>query len=256
MLTTYSAMTSALAMTSVLRSTRKLARGIYVLALLAPATATAKPSVALTMPSQIDASAPIEYAYTASKVPRQAKLVIQRQMGTAGHFGTVATLAHRHAGSGTLPALALGQYRVRIAAIEHGKVIAQRPERVYVFGTVVFSVLFDTEVGTTTTPTNSFSYAFEAGFVTSATSVADVSAADSTCRSVHIDWVNSANGTTSLIQESRDPVSASAGRYEISSVEGVVTPGESWAISVAPTPPTSITTFWVNGSASCYSTST
>ena len=251
------------------RGVRRIGGGLAVL-LLVPSIAVAKPTVSLTLPAA-SARAPVRYSYTSSNVPSAAKLVIQRQVGTAKQFRTVATLA-RARGSGTLPALDLGRYKLRIAAIERRRVkrrlravlLVQRQKTLTVFGTVTFSILFKQEERTFTTPTRSFSYIFTEGNVREVTNMLTIDSKVNTCRSVHVDWVSHNHyrererepetGVVSVIQESRDPVTGSADQDEIGAVDAVVTPGRSWGVNVS-SGGLNYLDFYVNGTASCYSRS-
>lgn len=238
------------------------------LGVLAPA-ASAKPKVALTLPDA-DAGASIAYSYATSGVPARAKLVLQRQIGTALHFKTVATLAHVPSGSGTLPGLDLGRYKLRVAVITRKRigrrsrsvVTTQQKQTLSVYGTVPFTILFRESPETFAMPTRSFSYVFSE----SASTLEQVTTIDgkrNRCRSVHLDWVvgssyysgdPDASGTISLVQESRDAVTDTTGWNEISALDAVVTPRESWGIN-ATTVGEGYLEFFVNGSASCYTRS-
>ena len=244
--------------------------GATIAALLACSSpAAARPSVSLSLPDA-DAGARIAYSYASGHVPSRAKLVVQRQVGTARQFKTVATLAHAASGSGTLPPLGLGSYRLRIAVVErqgagrrrHQALLAQQQKTLLVFATLPFKVLFRDNESTYATPTRSFSYVFQRIFVRDPETVVTVGSAANTCRSVHVDWVaggsdtndRSETGSASLIQESRDAVTGSAGWNVVSALDGVVTPGQSWGINVASLGANDLD-FYVNGSASCYSRS-
>ena len=202
--------------------------GLIALGLLlfASATASAKPTVRLTLPAQADAGAAIPYAFTARAVPAKAKLVIQRQMGTANRYGTVATLKHAPSGRGKLPALPLGRYNLRIAVIGKVKrsrrkatsvVLAQQRKTQTVFGNVPFVTLFQGNgEATLNTPDRTFTYAFSRRYPHDGTGfLPTVAKPSNTCRSVHVDFVvvrNSSGemGTLSVVQESRDPVGTTA----------------------------------------------
>lgn len=253
-----------------MRSVRRVGGISLAVLLLVPSIALAKPAVSLTLPAA-DAGAPVRYSYTSANVPSPAKLVIQRQVGTAKQFKTVATLAQAR-GSGSLPALALGRYKLRIAVIEKKRVgrrlrtvvLAQRQRRLTVFGTVTFSTLFKQEERTFTTPTRSFSFLFVQGNTRDVTTILTIDSKVNTCRSVHVDWVSHNHygerehepetDAVSVIQESRDAVTGTANGNDISAVDAVVTPGRSWGVNVA-SGGLNYLDFYVNGTASCYSRS-
>jgi hypothetical protein len=238
--------------------------------MLLPSVALAKPRVSLTLASQATAGAPTVFSYTTAGVPAKAKVVVQRQMGTARHYGTVLTLAHAEQGSGSLPAVGLGKYNVRIAVLAKVRIggrlttvaVAQQPRVLLVFGEVPFSRLFGREAYTQTTPSRAFSYTFYKIYVRESVTLLSVSARTNTCRSVGIEWITDGfgaapreTGTLSLVQESRDPVSRTSTYREAAAIAGAVVPGQSWGISIMGSGPNDDTDFYVNGTASCYTSS-
>ncbi len=240
----------------------KRASTLAALALaLVPATAAAKPKLTLAFaPQGADAGQPIAYTATASGVPSKTKLVVQRQMGTAKKYATVATLPRVPSGSLTLPALSLGSYRLRIAVLRRGKTLASKSARLRVFGDVKFSTLFNQSERTLSTPSRSFSYVIEDSSIFDETGTTlTVDASKNFCRSVHVDWVPknglndpSSTATLSVIQESRDPVSDSAQSNEFGAIDAALTPNESWGLTYAVLGD-SYMNLYINGTANCYS---
>jgi len=245
--------------------------GLIALGVLpfASITASAKPAVRLTLPGSADAGIAIQYSFTAARVPPRSKLVIQRQMGTANRFRTVATLRRTPSGTGKLPGLRLGRHRLRIAVIGRNKasgksaasvVLAQQRKTLTVFDDVPFSTLFSRSGrgGTHNTPTRTFSYAFARRYPQDGTGfLPTVDKANNTCKSVHVDFVVARNGsgemgTLSVVQESRDPVATTAPVAAISAVDAPLTPGEAWSIAVGGADQSGVV-FYVNGTANCYS---
>jgi hypothetical protein len=233
--------------------------------LLASPAAAGKAAVGLTLPGA-DAGTAVRYSFTSAHVPAADTLVIQRQVGTARRYKTVATLPHVASGTGSLPALSLGRYVLRIAVLEPRRVKhrlrmlvrAQQKRILPVFGTVPFATLFRSSVYTFTTPARSFSYVFSRIYVGNVETVVTVDAKANTCRSVHVDWVANGHpgdsGEVSLVQEERDAVTDDAAAEDISGFDAVVTPRQSWSINAASLGP-GLLGFYVNGSASCYSRS-
>lgn len=237
----------------------------------ASAPASAKPTVRLTLPAQADAGAAVPYSFTASRVPSKAMLVIQRQMGTANRFRTVATLARARRGSGKLPGLGLGRRTLRIAVVgkvkqRQGKaksvVLAQQRRTLIVFDDIKFLTLF--RVGRElikTTPSRTFPYVFSAEVLDNAGGrLPTVDKTNSTCRSVRVDFVFAPNGSStgpeemgivSVIQESRDPVEMAAPVNTISAVDSPLTLGQAWGIT-ARTQVRRPLILYINGVASCY----
>jgi hypothetical protein len=224
----------------------------------APAAAATKPKVSLTLPVA-DAGAKGTFSWTASRVKRSHRLVLQRQVGTGKVWRTMRRLSKR-GGSGSLPAFTLGAYRLRIAVFDkHRAMLTQQQKRLYVFGRVPFSALFRQSGGIYTMPTQSFEWRLkgDAGqeyetFIT---------VRRSPCRSVHVDFVGhlletgpDETVTATIAQESRDAVSATAQTGTVGAVDATVVPGQSWSLNMTynGTRWDSIPTY-VNGSASCFS---
>ena len=241
-----------------------LAADALILAGPGTAAASAKPSVTLALPARADAGVPIGYSFTAARVRSRDKLVIQRQMGTAKVYRNVVVLVHRGSGSGNLPALALGNYRYRIAVLRKvhrkTKAVASRRASVAVFGEVALGRLLNGPDGTYTTPSRTFPYVEQvrATEVTGST-VLTVGAGDNHCRSVHFDFVPerySSNDpdepiTLTVVQQSADPVSASARPDEFGALDVPLEPGESWSLKTSVTNQRQNVEVDLNGSASC-----
>ena len=162
-------------------------------------------------------------------------------------------------GSAALAGMPLGKYRFRIADLIGHRVLAQQVSGIAVFGQVPFSTLFiDGGSGTYATPTNSFPWVAE----WSADAAPAFAVKDNHCLSVHIGFVpgqHNGPGTATLtvVQESRDPVSATVPYDAIGSVDAQLTPGQSWAVNISYE--TSTAANWepetyVNGYAVCDST--
>lgn len=241
-----------------------LAADALILAAPTAAAAATKPAVTLALPARADAGAPIPYSFTSRRVRSRDKLVIQRQMGTAKVFHNVTVLVHGPSGSGSLPALALGDYRYRIAVLRKvhrkTKLVASGGAKVAVFGEVALSRLLNGEDGTYTTPSRTFPYIDQvvATHVTGST-VLTVGASANHCRSVHFDFVperyssNDPNDpiTLTVVQQSADPISASARPDEFGALDVPLEPGESWSLNTSVTTESQDVRVDLNGSASC-----
>jgi hypothetical protein len=229
-----------------------------------PAMAAVKPSVTLALPARADAGAPIPYSFTAAKVRSRDKLVIQRQTGTAKVYRNVTVLVHAPSGSGSLPALALGNYRYRIAVLRKvhrkTKLVASRSAKVAVFGEIALSRLLNGPDGTYTTPSRTFPYV-ERVVATRVTgdTVLTVDAGDNHCRSIHFDFVPERYSssdpndpiTLTVVQQSADPISASARPDEFGALDVPLEPGESWSLQTSVTREEQSVEVDLNGSASC-----
>jgi hypothetical protein len=169
-----------------------------------------------------------------------------------------------NSGSAELPGLPLGKYRFRIADLAGQRVLAQQVSGIAVFGQVPFSTLFgESGAGVLATPTNSFPYVAHWGVSRWGDSELAFKVEHNHCLSVHIAFVGSfyhAHGTTTLalVQESRDPVSASAPFEAIGSLDAELVFGQSWAVSIQSTPDPHQETeggnTYINGYAVCDST--
>ncbi len=226
---------------------------------IASTSAATKPKVSLTLPVA-DAGVKGTFSWTASKVKRSHRLVLQRQVGTGKVWRTMRRLS-KHGGSGSLPAFALGTYRLRIAVFDkHRAMLTPQQKRLYVFGQVPFSALFRQSGGIYTMPTQSFAWRLEGHAQPDYETFVTVQR--SPCRSVHVDFVGrlySETGpdetvTATIAQESRDAVSATAQAGTVGAVDAIVVPGQSWSLNMTynGTRWDSMNTY-VNGSASCFS---
>ncbi|MGH7484473.1 MAG: hypothetical protein ACREMY_02570 [bacterium] len=209
---------------------------LLVLALL-PSSASANGHLSLswTLPRAVNASAPIPFTWKGHHLGRRPKLVIQKPEGTAHTWRTILRLPTR-SGSGQLPGLPLGKYRFRIADLAGHYVLTQQTAGIAVFGEVPFSTLFGTGGGgVLTTATASFPY------VASISGDTPLTVAHNHCSFVHLAFVGNAwlsKGQTGLItatvvQESREPVSASAPIKEIGALDADLVPGQTWAIKAS-----------------------
>jgi hypothetical protein len=232
----------------------------------APAALAAKrPQVRLTLPANANAGARIPYQFTEAHVARADRLVIERQEGTAHTYRIVSRLSHRHSGSGSLPALNLGRYKLRIADIRARKTYAAAPATLYVYGNVPLATLLgDQNGGTYTSPTQTFPYTdrLQANQVTGDT-VLTVPGSSNHCRSINFDliaeggpYAYDSDGepfTLTVVQQSLDPVSSSAQPNQVQQLNAQLIPGQSWSLRTSSATSSDSDHLDVNGSANCYS---
>jgi hypothetical protein len=229
-----------------------------------PAVAAAKPRVTFSFVASADAGRPVQFNYSAKGLPANAKLVLQRQQGTAHVWRTIKTLRRSANGSSTVPAYPLGRYRLRLAALKKRSVVAAQTRQLSVFGTVPFKTLFGRTEQAYTTGGAIFRFVFGVYAVASGSSRSGtlVTVDKNPCRSVHVDFIPGSDrgteiiegsGTASIVQESRDAVSATVPAQTVGEVDAVVTPGQAWSINVQDVG-SRVLTWYVNGSASCYAT--
>lgn len=199
--------------------------------------------VLLTMPRTVDEGAAIPFSWTGHHLGRNHKLVVQRPEGTAKTWRSIMRL-RTLSGSAELPGLALGKYRFRLADFVGRRLLAQRTLGIAVFGQVPFSALFGGEAGTYVTPTASFPYvaSWQLRSWEGATEPTETAftVEHNHCRAVHLAFVlgsgpynvPTALGIATLVQESRDPTSASAKYNTIGSLDATVVPSQSWAVNL------------------------
>jgi hypothetical protein len=206
------------------------------------AAAQQPPSLSWTVPHGVSEGAPIAFSWTGKHLGRKHRLVVQRPVGTAHTWQTVVRLRGNH-GSGELPGLALGKYRLRIADLVGRRVLAQQVVGIGVYGTVPFSILLKNvgSIGVYTTPRNSFPYVARAD-EPGETPHPVFTVAHNHCLSAHIAFVpgypnalkdetETVTGFVSVVQESREAVSASAPFDDIGSLDAELVPGQTWSLT-------------------------
>lgn len=160
-----------------------------------------------------------------------------------------------------VPPLALGRYHLRLVALRDGHIIATTgSKRFEVFGVVPLARLLNTQPESIALTSTSFSYvatAFMAG--DGPRPFFSVEASRNPCRSVHIKWGNEPGSfegtvTVSVLRASADPVSSSAAPGATNDINARLVPGESWSVT-AMNHTGYQTSAYLNGSASCWSTS-
>jgi hypothetical protein len=219
---------------------------------IAPGVSAApRASVSLTLPHQVNENAPIPFSWTGSHLGRNHKLVIQRPFGTAHTWRSIKRLS-TNSGSGELAGFPMGTYRLPIADFVGRRLLAQQVVGIGVFGQVPFSTLFSAPTSVYTTPTSSFPY-MAGGEIGDDDPILKVER--NRCNFVHVAFVPGPHGevgtgSVTLVQESRDPVSASAPFDAIGSLDAQVVPGQSWAV-LAPKASVEFGFIYVNGYAIC-----
>jgi len=242
------------------------------------ASAAAKPRLSFNLPGSATAATATRFSYAATRVRATDHLVVQRREGTAHAWRTVVRLPHARTGSAQLPALPLGSYSTRIADLSsRGQVEAQQTRALKVFGSVPFSKLFDpnlqhqavigfngnTGPGVAATPTKTFQYAF--GGVAGVGNPA-VTVTNNACRSAHFEFVPGVpgeleggkdatdTGSITIVQQTLDPMSATAAFNTLGTLEVTLVPGQSWSMNSKRTGGGSEGIYiYVNGYALCYS---
>jgi hypothetical protein len=235
-----------------------------------PAAAHARASVKMTLPSSADQGQAAPLTWRAKALPHGARVVLQRRMGTANVWKTIKTL-HGSAGSTKAPALNLGAYRLRVAAVgPHRKVYAQQQRALKVFGSVPLGTLVARfgQTGTNVTPTRTFPYVYKVGDLACCGGLSDtgfaVSAPGNPCRSVHLEITSDGasytegppdTATVTLVQQSADPMTtAPITPTDIGTLDAALAVGQSWALKASMVAGHGYVRLYLNGSASCYAT--
>lgn len=238
------------------------------------ALAAPGPRVSWTLPSTANAGSAVAFSWTAKHLRPGNRLVIQRQEGTARSWQTVVRLPNGISGSAQLPGLPLGTYRLRMADLgSRARALAQQQRGLNVFGQVPLIELFTglneplTE-RPVATATHTFQYLLHY-YAPVRGSVLTEPAANNNCRSIHFDFVPVAptasdartpaahksqateQGVLTLVQQSADPVSASAPYEAFGSLDASLTPGQSWALNLSVTGGENVLFIDLNGYAIC-----
>jgi hypothetical protein len=233
-----------------------MSTAVSVIAIMAAtaSAAQAKPVVKITVNATAMENVPTPISWSGKRLGKDHRLVIQRPVGTARVWKTVLRLKADR-GSGYLPPRALGEYQLRIVALRRGDVIAKNVFTLPVFGVVSFSDLIGSSVRTYATPTSSFPYVS----IEEHSEQPALAVKDNRCISAHVEFVpgqrrGPGTGTVTLVQETRDPVTATAAYDTIGSLDAELTPGETWALNTSYSTSTDANwepSFYVNGSAVC-----
>ncbi len=245
------------------------ALSLAVLAICAPANAAQRPKLNLMLPpAGGDTGVPTPFSWSVQH-KRPGIVVVQRQVGTLGNWRTIATL-RGSSGTGTIPALPLGSYSLRIAnlgpRIKHTRRYRQwgrQLRELRIFGRVELGTLMhDESSGVLSTPTNTFVWI---DWTSPKPTPGEVFGFPiNYCRSVHIDFVtNNENdarnrpattGTVTILQETADPVSVTAAEGVIAGVDADLVPGKGWSMTVSEAGDEYSVMLYYNGWASCYRT--
>lgn len=239
------------------------------------ADAKARPRVSLTIPEEISTGNSFTGQWRSSHVPRGARLYIQKPVGTGSVWKSVTHALTGTAGSATVPAYSsLGVYRLRIAVIQRGKVLASQEQRPKVFATVpLSSLLGNLPVSTVSVPAAAFPYVLRGSVSVSmdgeGSHAGVISDSHSSCDVVRLEFVAQAfeplspaeqklgTASASIVQQSAEPAAVSAPVEDVGAVETHVALRQSWAVNIKLSDFGSDIVYgivFVNGSAHCDST--
>ena len=234
----------------------------------APASLAApRPRVSWQLPAAKTGS-PTSVNWSVSHQLPGSVLVIQRPVGTARVWRTLVRLSGSH-GTASLPAYPLGSYRLRLAVIAGPQVLAQQHRVLHVFGKVPLATLIgdSAEKGVYATPTAAFPYVtvFD-DRIDGDQGQGVIRVSHSACRSVVLEFVPGTDpgfplpasdyaeerGAVSVVQQTRDPVSATTSFDGVNSVSASVVLGQSWSVNLSQSGGDGeVLYFYVNGSAEC-----
>jgi hypothetical protein len=249
------------------RGTLKMLWAVLILlafgcgALTGSASAKPKAVVSWSLPRNANEGAPISFSWSAKHLGANYRLVVQRPFGTARVWKSIMRLPAR-TGSASLPGQGIGPHRFRIAALDGRRLLAQQTSTIAVFGVVPFATLFSVnQEKALTLPQNTFSYVIDHY---DGDGPVAFQVQNNKCTHVHIAFAarefyeHDAPGTETLtlVQESKDPVNASADFNTIGSLDADVVPGQSWAVNQSHSGPYAEdpAMVYINGDAICKST--
>jgi hypothetical protein len=220
-------------------------------------TVAPAPAVQVTfgLPSAASENQPFAFSYHVANAPAGARVVLQRQMGTASAWGDVMPLPLA-GGSATAPGVPLGQYWYQVVVLSaSGSGIGVQAAPITVFGTVQLSTLLGLAPSNTVVAGgHTFPYLFERYSDTTA-----IISTVSPCQSIHFDLARSTGGDPTAVeqvtvtQQSADPTSILVPRDTITALNVNVIPGQSFTVSVTHLNG-SVDPVYFNGYANCFST--
>jgi len=234
-------------------------------ALAAPAGK--RPAVEWTISHSPNAGKPVPFTWKVRHLPAHGSLVLQTPEGTGRVWQTISRLGHHSSGSASTPKLSLGVRHLRLAIVHGRKVIAAAAHTLRVYGKVPLKRLLKyPNKGTYTAPTFTFPYVATNEFSGTTANRGIVTDGKSRCRRIVIagvlgtdgqaDTVSGETGTLTVVQQSRNPTSASAGSDQLATVSAKVKPGQSWSLNDAVSnSPYWGGTFYLNGYGICFARS-
>lgn len=216
--------------------------------------------------NQVTANSSPVLSVASSNVPASARLVLQREMGTAAAFQAVATLRTRN-GQVAAPAVPMGRFAYRIRAVEgkgHAKqVLATSVSHIlYSFGTISLAQLLGGGAAESTTiGDHTFNYVWSPNidsFMYGTAGTDLIGMTSSTCREIDlqigavdeqgfaIDGYDITDSFT-MLQATRDPQSVQIPPNTVASARFAVVPGQSWTLRMGGS-----YFAYLNGSAQCW----
>ena len=246
-----------------------VAASLFAAALMVgPASASAKETVALAIPSNhVTANTTFQIKYSSAHVPAGATLFLQRQFGSGHVWQRIEKLPGR-GGTAYAPRVAIGKYVYRIYVSKPHKpyviATASTARTVYSYGSVAFSTIcqssaqlqpYGCNAGTDQVGTTVFSFAGYTFSEIYPSYYEAMSAPATTCRSVTLRFAYSsgAPGTTyvQLVQSASDPQDASTPSDAVGTLTAQLDGGP-WILDTASGGGSSVA---INGTFNCYTPS-
>jgi hypothetical protein len=202
------------------------------------AVAAVRPAVSFSFVSaDVAAGQAPHVRYAVSGVPRGGSVVLQRRVGTAGVWRSAKVLT-RSGRSAVAPAVGMGLWRYRVVVRDASRhVLAAKGRQLRAYSHLRLGDYLSTfwGGGSLVVGDRTFVYVGQTRY-----GHPQPFHADSTpCRRLHVDlgaptsttndWV----WTSTIVQQSRDSVSATTGPGVVDAVEAAIVPGQSWAVEVA-----------------------
>lgn len=251
---------------------------ILALSAVSFAQARSTPRVSFLISAKLTAGNPVHFTYSVRGAARTSAVVFQR-LGAGGQWRTVKTLKRR-SGNGVASPFSIGEYSVRLAVLNGGRMQAQRSQQVFVYGDIPFTNICDasnvewgnsdTGCASGTSEIGQFLFQSAASFDALGSSNATAPAVNLTitpstsCRSMHLDFGESnadnqhAGGsmmiTQSVIQSQTPPSDTTFPGGSVQHLDLTLDGGPVQITDESSTAGTSILKVLENGTLNCYTT--
>jgi hypothetical protein len=258
---------------SITRAVLALAAVPAIALVAVPATATgavaaphtAKPAATFSFAhNRVDQKTQLHFTYSTKHLPRGSAIYLQWQVGTAHAWRNVERL-RKASGTATARGVSIGKWEYRIDVVRRGKtVVASRERPLYAYGTVAYARLcsvwqgsscpaYDVQIGNT--DFTSYYSVWNLSYPDFATILQYHS---TSCRSLDIQYAdsdteNSADQEYIQLVQSRSPLQAGQGPVETVNTFTATLDGGPFMLQASED--NSNFNVWINGSASCYTSS-
>lgn len=227
--------------------------------------ASARFHATLVIPNdRINASQSFTISFSTTNVPGGARILLQREFGTAKVWKSVERL-HGRSGSATAPAVPLGQYLYRVDIVVAKTAASSPPKKLYAYGAVPFQTVCAAIRGSCDTQTEQigttiFTYVWSANADAYPRYSQDISEKSTTCRTGTLQLAQpNSDGTNDaylqIIQSASDPENGSTVAGTIGTF-AITFDGGPWILNVASSNLNygDGDSVQINGTFDCYST--